>query len=87
LFDRIRARQFSEHWAGAYPDFQSIKEVAHFYADYFFSTPISYQVPSQWKEAVLRFLSAAGHAPLFLLGVGLVLIIAIVGPEVWVRLA
>lgn len=64
-----KAQQLVDFWAEGYPHWTSLKGIIHFYAEYFMGMAVSFYVPSQSKEAAQEFLSAAGHAALFIIAI------------------
>lgn len=67
-----KAQQLVDFWAEGYPHWTSLKGIIHFYAEYYMGMAVSFYVPSQSKEAAQEFLSAAGHAALFIIGIAFI---------------
>lgn len=75
------AHQLVDFWANGYPNWTNLNGIIHFYAEYYMGMAVSFYVPSQSKEAAEQFLSAAGHAALFLIAIAFIASIWIAGPS------
>src|SRR5271157_6048113 len=59
----------TDYWSDGYPRFGHLKDVAHFYAEYFFGMAVYFYLPIATKDLFKSMLSSAGHLLLLLIAV------------------